>query len=460
MSQITCVNPFSGKITGNYQLEDFDSQQVKVNALKESQIIWSQVPLDVRISLVKGALSYFEENLEVIATDISEQMGRPLHQAKGEISGLLERANYMCSIAKDTLAPDIFNDKEGFERSIEHVPLGVIFVISAWNYPLLITINSVVAALISGNTVLLKHSGLTPKIGIHFENAFKTLSNYDNLLINSILDHQTTGYVIENLNIDHVVFTGSVRGGKEILKHTSKKFINPALELGGKDAAYVHRDADIDYAVETIVDGCMFNSGQSCCGIERVYVHESVHDEFVEKAQKLISEYVLGDPMDSSTSMGPLASANSAKTMQEQVDEAIELGATLVTGGEVKNISQGTFFTPTLLTGVNHGMKVMREENFGPILAVMNVLDQTHALNLINDCEYGLTSALFTSDLEVAKTMAKFIQTGTVFMNRCDYLDPALAWTGVKNSGVGSSLSKYGFYGLTRRRSIHFKVKI
>lgn len=460
MSQIQCVNPFSGEVIGDFELESFSTQRSKVYQLKESQQAWNQVALEKRIELVQNALSYFENNREIIAKDICEQMGRPFHYAKGEVSGLLERANYMSSIAKETLAADVFNDKEGFERSIEHVALGTIFVISAWNYPLLITINSVIPALIAGNTVLLKHSGLTPKIGQHFQNAFKKLGEYDNLLLHSVLDHETTGKVIEELDIDHVIFTGSVKGGREILKHTSKKFMTPGLELGGKDAAYVHNDANIDYAVDSIVDGCMFNSGQSCCGIERVYVHQDIYEAFIEKAKKLIESYRLGDPKDETTMLGPLASAKAADYMQQQVDEALTLGAKLEIGGEVLKIQNGTFYSPTLLTNVNHGMQVMREENFGPILPVMKVLDETQALNLINDCDYGLTCSVFTDDSNLARKIARLAQTGTIFMNRCDYLDPALPWTGVKNSGVGPSLSKYGFYSVTRRKSYHFKVKI
>ena len=460
MSHLDLINPFSGESLGSYQLESFESQKDKISKLKLAQKTWSQQEFATRLSLVKDGLQYFEKNRKQIAMDLCEQMGRPLKFADGEINGFFERANYLCSIAEQTLASDVFNDKAGFERSIEHVPLGIIFVISAWNYPLLITVNSVIPALIAGNTVLLKHSGLTPKIGIHFENAFKKLGDFDNLLFNSILTHETTGKIIEELPIDHVIFTGSVKGGHEIMKHAGKTFLAPALELGGKDGAYVHEDANIDYAAETLVDGAMFNSGQSCCGIERVYVHEKIYEQFINKVKEAMSGYVLGDPKDENTNLGPLASARSADYMLDQIKDAKVKGANIILGGDKELIEKGTFFQPTLLTNVSHAMNVMKEENFGPILPIMKVSGVDEAITLINDSDYGLTSCVFTHSKEIATQVAKQADTGTVFMNRCDYLDPALPWTGVKNSGRGSALSKYGFHNVTRRKSIHFKTNL
>lgn len=460
MSHIECINPFSGEVTGMFKLESVSEQKEKIEKLKQSQKTWKKLKLTERLKLVKQGLNYFEENRSEIAKDISEQMGRPLHYCTGEVTGFFERANYLCSVAEETLSPDILSAKDGFERSIEHSPLGVIFVISAWNFPLLITVNSIIPALLAGNTVLLKHSGLTPKIGEHFQKAFSNLGEHNNLLFNSILSHETTGKIIEELPINHVIFTGSVNGGRQILKHTSKKFMMPGLELGGKDGAYVHSDADIAYAAETIVDGCMFNSGQSCCGMERVYVHQDVHDQFIEKVSSLVNAYQLGDPRDESTTLGPLAQAKAATYMVEQVKDAKSKGAKVIIGGDKKIIGSGTFFEPTLLANVTHDMEVMKEENFGPILPVMKVSNEEEALNLINDSDYGLTCAIFTNDISLAKDFGENAETGTIFMNRCDYLDPALPWTGVKNSGCGSSLSKYGFFGVTRRKSLHFKTKL
>jgi len=460
MSKIECINPFSGEVTATYNKMTFSEVSNFVNEQTILQKKWSKVSLIDRVNLVKNALVYFSTHKDNIALDICEQMGRPLKQAAGEITGMLDRAQYLCSIAEETLAPDVFKDQKGFDRSISHVPLGNIFVISAWNYPLLITINSVIPSLIAGNTVLLKHSSMTPKIGEHFEKAFGELGEYKGLLKNIIVDHETTGKIIEGTKVDHVIFTGSVNGGRNILTHTSKKFMMPGLELGGKDAVYVDKSADLQNAVETIVDGAMFNSGQSCCGMERAYVHEDLHDDFLTLAKELIENYQLGDPKNVETNLGPLASAKAADFMEEQVNEAVELGAELLAGGVIEKISKGTFFKPTLLSNVNHKMNIMKEENFGPILPVMKVKNVEEAINLINDSDYGLTSAIFTNDTEQSKFFSDEVETGTVFMNRCDYLDPALPWTGVKNSGCGSSLSKYGFMHVTRRKSLHFKTQL
>jgi acyl-CoA reductase-like NAD-dependent aldehyde dehydrogenase len=459
MAKIVTKNPFTQEVTGEFPEDSFSQAKEKVSVLSANQSKWQELPLSKRLGLVKEALGYFEKNREKIAVDICEQMGRPLHHSRGELNGFFERANYLCSIAEATLAPDKIPEKIGFDRAIEHVPLGLIFVISAWNFPLLITVNSVVPALIAGNTVLLKHSSLTPKIGQHFENAFGKLGGLQ-VLSQVIVNHETTGKIIEELPINHVVFTGSVGGGKSILKHTSQKFMMPALELGGKDAAYVHKDADIKQAVDTVVDGAMFNAGQSCCGMERAYVHKDVYEEFVAQAKKLIESYKIGDPRDETTSLGPLAQAKSAAIMQKQVDDAVKKGAKVLVGGKTETVGKGTFFPATLIVNVKNDMEIMQEENFGPILPVMPVNGLEEAIELVNDSPYGLTAAIFTKDVNTAKEFAKRANVGTVFMNRCDYLDPALPWTGVKDSGVGSALSKYGFYSVTRRKGLHFKTKI
>jgi acyl-CoA reductase-like NAD-dependent aldehyde dehydrogenase len=460
MSELRTENPFTLREIKKYKMHSFDECHGISNKLVESQQQWRDLDLLKRIRLVKDGLNYFETHRGKIALDLCEQMGRPLHHAQFEINGFFERANYLCDIAQETLSADIFTDKDGFEREIHHKPLGVIFVIAAWNYPLLISVNSIIPALISGNTVLLKHSSLTPEIGSHFEKAFTKLGDHNFLLKQVIVNHETTGQIIENSKIDHVIFTGSVNGGKSILNHTQHRFMLPTMELGGKDGAYVDKDVDLKQAAETIVDGAMFNSGQSCCGIERVYVHEDQYDQFIELAKNLISNYKLGDPQDETTSMGPLAQAKSSQIMTEQVQEAVSQGARLVCGGKVEKIQEAIFFQPTLIVDTDHSMSIMKEENFGPILPVMKVGDIHQAIDFINDSEYGLTSSIFTVNKQHADLFFEEAESGTVFMNRCDYLDPALAWAGVKNSGCGASLSKYGFHNVTRRKSKNFKLKI
>lgn len=457
MQTLKVKSPFTQAVVGEYDFEGMEAVKTKFDLAQNSFLQWKTITLQERIQLVKEALEYFTKNKEKIANDISQQMGRPISQAAGEINGLLERANYLCSIAEKTLKTEELPEKPGFYRAITREPLGVIFVISAWNYPLLVTVNSVVPALLAGNTVLLKHSSQTPAIGEHFQKAFGKMGQYQNLLQQLIVDHAMTGKIIEELNVQHVVFTGSVSGGARILTHTSKKFMQPQLELGGKDAAYVAEDADVVKAAATVVDGAMFNSGQSCCGIERAYVHASVYPQFIAECKKVINDYKLGDPMDKATNLGPLVSEKAARYAEKQLKAATLAGAVIEAGGAVIKIGNGHFIEPTLLTNVKQNMEVMQEENFAPVLPVLKVNSLEEAIDLVNDSQYGLTSAIFTNDIAKAREFAAKVNTGTVFMNRCDYLDPALPWTGVKNSGVGSALSHLGFLSVTRAKAIHFR---
>jgi len=457
--KFTTTNPFTLEPIAQYDAETDAQVAAKAAAARSAFASWRRVPVGERVAMLREALRYFETHRETIANDISEQMGRPLHQAGGEVSGLFERAEHLLSIAEETLSPDELGERNGCDRRIVHEPLGVVFVISAWNYPLLITINGVLAALLAGNTVLLKHAAQTLSIGRHFAAAFGTIPGHPGLVQDIVVDHDVAGRLIREGDIDHVVFTGSVGGGRRVYEHAAARFIDCALELGGKDGAYVAADAGPKAAAEGLVDGAMFNAGQSCCGIERVYVHASLHDAFVSHCKTLVAAYVLGDPRDPATTMGPLAAAKSAGPMEAQIADAIAKGATLVCGGKTRTIGKGTYFQPTLLTGVTHDMLVMQEENFGPILPVMSVSSDDEALERINDSRYGLTCAIYTQGRTLAERFANGANTGTVFMNRCDYLDPALPWTGVNDSGKGSTLSTYGFFAMTRRKALNFRVK-
>ncbi|MFT4641995.1 MAG: acyl-CoA reductase-like NAD-dependent aldehyde dehydrogenase [Verrucomicrobiales bacterium] len=443
------INPFTGEPLRAFESTDAKAQ---VAALHERQISWGAVSMEERCRILEESLSYFESHRDQIAKDITTEMGRPLAQARGEIDGLMERGRYLASIAPSILQPELVDDKEGFDRAILHEPLGVVFIISAWNYPLLITINGVMASLLAGNTVLLKHATQTLAIGAHFAEAFGDLVQH------AVMDHETAAELMEKRAVDHVIFTGSVEAGRTVYQSAARGLLDCQLELGGKDGAYVAADADVQKAAETLVDGAIYNSGQSCCGVERVYAHADMHDAFVAKCQENIRGYVLGDPSESDTNLGPLADAGNVAVMEAHISDALKKGAQLVCGGEMEKIGNGTFFQPTLLTEVTHEMTIMQEENFGPILPVMKVSDDEEAIRLINDSDYGLTSIIFTADKKRAEWFCNLAKTGTVFMNRCDYLDPALPWTGVKDSGVGSALSKYGLLGVTRRKAKHFRL--
>lgn len=457
MSSIEVINPYSQEVVNSYKQESFEEVQDKAQRAQESFQSWRQLSLEERIKHIKVALEYFETHKSQIAEDITQATGKPLKQSFGEIKGFFERAYSLCEFAQIALAADELPQKPGFERYIRHEPLGVILVVSAWNYPLLITVNSVVAGLLAGNTILLKHSSLTTAIGQHFANAFNELGEHRNCLQSVVISHDVTNQVIEQASINHVVFTGSVSGGHEIYQHVSKRFMGCNLELGGKDGAYVAPDADPVTAADSLVDGSFYNAGQSCCGIERVYVHESIYDTFVQRCVELANAYKLGDPLHEDTDMGPLAKPSAANYLSQQVQDAQTKGAKVLCGGEQSVFNGAIFFPPTIIVDVDHSMMVMTEENFGPILPIMKVASDEEGFAKVADSHYGLTAVIFTQDKARAEQFAKSVDAGTIFLNRCDYLDPELPWTGVKDSGRGSALSKYGFYELTRRKALHFK---
>jgi len=454
MSAVQTINPFTGETIQEWKPMDFPLLTSVTVKARSAFAEWRQVAVTERVKRVRSSLKYFEENRETIARDITAQMGRPLAQSRSEIDGLLERFNYLCDIAPEILKPDAIDQKENFHREIMHEPHGVVLIIAASNYPLLIAASGIASALLAGNTVLLKHSTRTLSIGEHFEKAFGA----NHILQHVVMDHETTAKLIEEGDINHVVFTGSVAGGEKIYGSTAKRLFDCNLELGGKDGAYVAPDADIAQSAALLVDGAMYNSGQCCCGIERVYVHEKVYDEFLAACRPLLEAYILGDPLDPNTTQGPLADAASAKLMEAQISEAIAAGGEIIAGGNARQIEQGTFFEPTLLTVNRNDLSIMQEENFGPILPVMKVTDDSEGINYINDSQFGLTAVICTSDRAHAESFAKKVEAGTIFMNRCDYLDPALPWTGVKASGKGSSLSRYGLLAMTRPKAIHFRT--
>jgi acyl-CoA reductase-like NAD-dependent aldehyde dehydrogenase len=452
------VNPYTLEVAGEYPLETFGQIRQRVTLAQQTTQSWKKVSVTQRIRWLREGLAYFETHRSEIARDITAQMGKPLRQSENEINGFFERFEYLIGIAAEVLAPDILPPKPGFLRRIEHCPLGVILIIAPWNYPLLTAVNGVATALLAGNTVLLKHSAKTAAIGDHFAKAFGRLGPHENVLQSFFAEHADIERAISECDINHVVFTGSVAGGRRVQQSAAHRFIDCNLELGGKDAAYVAADADVAAAAADLVDGAMYNAGQSCCGVERVYVHRNVYAAFVEQCRVLAEAYVLGDPMDAKTTMGPLASATAAHAMTQQIEAAVKSGAQVLTGGKVRHIGSSVFFEPTLLVHADNAMAVVREENFGPILPIVQVDDDEQALGWVNDSPYGLTSAIYTQDVDSANRFAAEADTGTVFMNRCDYLDPALPWTGIRDSGRGTSLSKYGFYSLTRRKAIHFRL--
>jgi acyl-CoA reductase-like NAD-dependent aldehyde dehydrogenase len=364
----------------------------------------------------------------------------------------------MIGIAEESLKPSMRPDKDGFERWIAREPLGTVMVIAPWNYPYLTAVNSIVPALMAGNAVILKHASQTLLVGERFAEAFKAAGLPDGLFQNLVLNHADTEKLIGSGQIDHVNFTGSVEGGRRIERAAAGTFASLGLELGGKDPAYVRADANISYAAENLVDGSFFNSGQSCCGVERIYVHAAVYDRFVKDFVENARGWKLGNPLDADTMVGPMATPRFADLVRGQTLEALRKGAKahLNTRHDLDEESS-PYLAPEVLTNVNHQMAVMREESFGPVVGIMKVRDDAEAIELMNDSPYGLTASIWTEDLDAAAKIGAKVETGTVFANRCDYLDPALVWTGVKETGKGGALSEIGYQNLTQPKSYHLR---
>jgi acyl-CoA reductase-like NAD-dependent aldehyde dehydrogenase len=425
---------------------------------RRAQREWRQTPVAERVKVVAQMVPAFRAQADQVALEITRQMGKPIQQARNEINTMIDRTETMCRLAESALADDALPPKEGFRRFIRHEPLGVVLDIAAWNYPLLIAVNVIVPALLAGNAVLIKHARLTPLCADHFVTAFARAGLPADLIAPTPMDHALAAKVIRSGQVDHVSFTGSVEGGREIHGHVASRFIDAGLELGGKDPAYVADDANFDFAVENLVDGAFYNAGQSCCGIERIYVARSLFDRFVEAYVALVRQYRMGDPEDAATTLGPCAQKKVVTTVQTQVAQARAAGARVLTGGTPWK-GRGYFCEPTVLVDVNHGMSVMWEESFGPVIGLMPVADDAEAVRMMNDSPYGLTASVWTEDAARAERLMDQLEAGTVYANRCDYLDPLLPWVGVKDSGKGCSLSHLGFQHLTRPKSFHLRTR-
>jgi len=392
-----------------------------------------------------------------IAQELAWQMGRPIRYG-GEKGAGAERVRAMVALSEKALAPYTPPVKDGFRRYIAREPVGIVMVIAPWNYPYLTAINTIVPGLLAGNAIILKHAAQTLLVGERFGEAFRRAGLPKGLFHNLVMSHEQTEKLLGSGKIDHVNFTGSVGGGRAIERAIAGSFASIGLELGGKDPAYVRADAKLDHAIENLVDGTFYNTGQCCCGVERIYVHARVFDDFVDGFADLTRKYVVGSPLDQATTLGPMARASFADTVRSQTAEALRKGATTLINMKVEGDKPGSpYLAPEVLTNVNHQMEVMREESFGPVVGIMKVRDDEEAITLMNDSPYGLTASIWTRDMDRAADIGARVETGTVYMNRCDYLDPHLTWTGVKDTGRGAALSKYGFDALTQPKSFHLR---
>ena len=440
---------------------DIDIKNALVNGVK-AQASWKNTSLTDREKICRRAVECLLAVSDEVSNEITWQMGRPIRYTPGELKGFAERANYMIDIAANKLSDIKFTDQEGFNRFIERVPVGLVFSIVPWNYPFLTAVNSVVPAIMAGNAVIVKPSSQTPLTAERIGEAFKSAGLPDGVYQQLLLSHEATNRIIQASEVNYVSFTGSVSGGRMVEQAAAGRFIDVGLELGGKDPAYVCPDADLPFTVNNLVDGAYFNSGQSCCGIERIYVHESVFGDFVDGFIDLVEQYHLGNPTDPETTLGPMVRTRAAELVRNHIEDAVDKGAKACIDPSIFLTDQpgSPYLAPQVLTNVDHNMSVMTQETFGPVVGIMKVKSDEDAVALMNDSEFGLTASLWTKDEERALSLGEKINTGTCFMNRCDYLDPALAWTGTRHSGKGCTLSEIGYEKLTRPKSFHLRKHI
>lgn len=454
------ISPVDGSIYLERQYVSEEHLKRALENAQNAQQAWQKKSVVERAEICTRAIGIFQQQKERHGQELAWQMGRPVRYGAGEVSGVAERSDYMIDIATEALADIHIKDSLAGERFIKRVPVGIVLTIAPWNYPYLTAINSVVPALMAGNAVILKHSSQTPLCSERLAECFKEAGLPDGLFQALHITHEDTATAIRSGKINYVAFTGSVSAGARIEETIAGQFMGSGLELGGKDPAYVRADANLPNAIESLVDGSFFNSGQSCCGIERIYVHRSVFKDFVDGFVDITKQYILGNPLEQETTLGPLVNVKAAEFVRNQTAEAISQGAQALIDPSLFALDQpgSNYLAPQVLINVDHSMRVMTEESFGPVIGIMAVDSDDEAIDLMNDSEFGLTASVWTDNISVAAAIGDRVQTGTFFSNRCDYLDPALAWNGIKNSGRGCTLSSIGYEALTRPKSYHFRV--
>lgn len=462
MSSFETITPIDGSVLLSRKRHTNADVDAALNKAAKGFAEWRRLSISSRVDILSRAVRAFVEHKEEISREITDQIGRPIAYSGGEVNGFETRARTMLSLAPEALAPIALDTIDGFRRSIRRAPLGTVAVLAPWNYPFLTAVNAVIPALAAGNVVVLKHSDQTPLAAERIDEAFRVAGLPEGVFQYLHIDHDQVAKMIADPRVAYVCFTGSVAGGHAVQRALADSFKSAGLELGGKDPAYIREDANIDHAIANVADGIFFNSGQSCCGIERVYVHERHFNTVVDGLVAYAEQLKLGDPRDASTTLGPMVKSSAADFVRKQIGRAVDQGARSLVDRRKFAADDGrsAYLAPEILVNCAHTMSIMTEETFGPVAGVMSVRSDDEAVRLMNDSAYGLTASIWTADHDAAEAIGEQLDTGTVFMNRCDYLDPELAWTGVKDSGRGATLSRVGFDYLTRPKSYHFKLNV
>ncbi|KAJ5721367.1 uncharacterized protein N7483_009301 [Penicillium malachiteum] len=462
-NQINTINPATHEVIYSHQGTSLAEATKIAAASKEAFESYRSLTLDSKKQIIIRALDIISARIDELAKEITLQMGRPIRYCAGEIKTARLRAEHLIDIAEESLNDLPGKPEENFKRMVKRVPVGPILIAGAWNYPYLTTVNALVPALLAGNSVILRPSPQVPLFGDRLLEIFTEAGLPPNVLqVVHIGSLDVLDEVAQLPEIQSISFTGSTLGGLRLRKATAHQIKSVNLELGGKDPAYVRPDVDVKDVAENLVDGAVFNSGQSCCSVERVYVHEKIYDQFVQAVQEELKSYKLGDPLDETTTTGPVISAAAKKNIQSHIDDALAKGAIDITPenatfASAKNTETGNWLAPVVLANVDHSMVTMKEETFGPVMPIMKVSSDDEAVSLMNDSTYGLTASVWTKDIASGESLIDKIEAGTVFINRCDYPAPDLAWTGWKASGLGCTLGPRAYEGFTKLKSYHIK---
>jgi acyl-CoA reductase-like NAD-dependent aldehyde dehydrogenase len=455
MTSLAIFNPATGDKITDVPADDAASVAQKAQRARAAQPAWAKVPLAERQACIERFREGVVRDLPKLAEVMTRETGKPIRMSRNELNGLLPRLDFFVGMVDAVTAPETVFDENDMMERIEHAPLGVVANISAWNYPWFVGCNVIVPALLTGNAVLYKPSEYATLTGLEIARLLHEAGVPPDVFI-PLVGGGAVGAALLEQKVDGVFFTGSYATGARIAQAVGPRFVKLQLELGGKDPAYVCEDVDVKAAAESLADGAMYNTGQSCCSVERIYVHEQVHDAFLAHFVETVQGYKAGDPMSEDTYIGAITRAPQLDVLDAQVRDALKKGATLHTGGH-RRPGPGNGFEATVLSNVNHGMELMREESFGPVIGIQKVANDDEAVRLMNDTRYGLTAGVYTRDKHRAERILSQVNAGSLYWNCCDRVSPRLPWSGYGDSGVGLTLSTYGIETFTRPRAWHLK---
>jgi acyl-CoA reductase-like NAD-dependent aldehyde dehydrogenase len=452
---LTVRNPATGSTIAELPQDDAQSIAARYRSARTAQPAWAATPLAVRLDTLRRFRSTLTDDIEHLAAVLTSETGKPIQQSRNEIKGLPARIDFFLAETEKTIAARDVHNVGGIREQISHEPLGVIANISAWNYPYFVGGNVFVPALLTGNAVLYKPSEFAALTGLEIGKRMQACGVPADVF-SVVIGDGAAGAELIKQPVDGVFFTGSYATGQRIARELGPRMVKLQLELGGKDPIYVREDVDVTNAAASLADGAMYNTGQSCCSVERIYVHQTIYQDFVIAFAKEVAGFKRGDPAADDTYIGPLTRAPQIEVLEKQVADAVAKGAKLVLGGARLPLP-GNWFAPTVLTQVNHSMDVMREESFGPIIGIQKVANDEEAVRLMNDTEYGLTAGVYTTNEQCATSILSQLRAGSVYWNCCDRVSPRLPWSGIGHSGVGLTLSTYGIEAFTRPKAWHLK---